>query len=132
MATAAKAFDFAELESADTTTVTLTNPVTGDDIEGVTIEIYGPDSDVYKSAQNKLIAKRTDYKARHRGKDMPQEESDRQYRQMIVACTKSINGFVYKGKPVTDPAEVYALPNLGWIFEQVAVAMNDRANFIKA
>lgn len=131
MATAAKAFDLADLAADETTEIQMVNPKTNEDIEGFTVTVYGPDSDIHKAARAKLVAKGSDYRAKHRGKDMPPEESDRQYRAMVATCTKSINGLVYKGKTITDLAEAFALPGLGWIFEQVAVGLGDRANFIK-
>jgi hypothetical protein len=126
-----KPFDVADLMADDTTEVPLVNFKTGEEIEGLTVTLYGPDSEVHKSARNKLVQRGADYRARNRGKDMPPEESDRHYRSFVVACTKSINGLVFKGKAITDPAEAYSLPGCGWIFEQVAIALGDRANFIK-
>ena len=131
MATQAKAFDLADLTADETTEIQMVNPKTNEDIEGFTVTVYGPDSDIHKAARAKLVAKGSDYRAKHRGKEMPPEESDRQYRAMVAACTKAVNGLVYKGKAVTDPAEAFSLPGLGWIFEQVAVGLGDRANFIK-
>ena len=124
-----KPFSLDSLESDDTTIIQLTNPKTGDDIEGVTIEVYGQDSEIFRAESRKVQAKCADYMRRNRGKSIPPEDFDRLDRAKVVACTKSINGLSYKGQPLTDPQELFT--RFPWALEQVVAGIMDRANFIK-
>lgn len=124
-----KPFSLDSLESDDTTTIQLTNPKTGDDIEGATVEVYGQDSEIFRAESRKVQAKAADYMRRNRGKVMPPEDFERLDRAKVIACTKSINGLSYKGQPLTDPQELFN--RFPWAFEQVVAGIMDRANFIK-
>ena len=124
-----KPFSLDSLESDDTTIIQLTNPKTGDDIEGVTIEVYGQDSEIFRAESRKVQAKCADYMRRNRGKSIPPEDFDRLDRAKVVACTKSINGLSSKGQPLTDPQELFT--RFPWALEQVVAGIMDRANFIK-
>lgn len=125
----AKPFDLSDLESDDTATITLQNPKTGDDIEGVSIVVYGQDSDVFRSESRRIQNKAAEYMRRNRGKVMPPDEFERLDKGKVIACVKEINGLAYKGKPLTDPADVF--DKFPWIFEQVVQGIMDRGNFIK-
>lgn len=124
-----KGFDLDSLESDDTTTIQLTNPKTGDDIEGVTIEVYGQDSETFRAESRKVQAKCADYMRRNRGKSIPPEDFERLEKSKVIACTKSIKGLFYKGQPLTDPQELFN--RFPWALEQVVAGIMDRANFIK-
>lgn len=124
-------FDLATLKAADTADITITNPESGEELKGVFVTVYGQDSDVYIAARRRLQAKHSDYKLKHRNKDMGAAASDECYKQLIIEATKSVTGIGFEGKEITDPEEAYNLPGCSWLFEQVAAAMNDRANFIK-
>lgn len=122
--------DFSVFESEDTTEVTLTNPVNGDDIEGVKIVIYGQDSEIFKAESRKIQTKIADYMRRNKGKTLPPEEFERLDKAKVIKCTKSIEGLLYNKVVMTDAEEVYT--KFPWILEQVIAAMVDRSNFIKA
>ncbi len=123
-----KGFDLATLEQDDTAVIQLVHPSTGDEI-GASVTVYGQDSDIFRAETRKAEAKYTEYSRRNRGKFMPPEMREELDKTKVVACVKSIDGLAYKGKPMTDPAEVFtAFP---WIHEQVVAGIMDRANFIK-
>jgi hypothetical protein len=60
---------------------------------------------------------------------MPPEEREKLDRTKVVACVKSINGLAYKGKVLTDAAEVFEM--FPWIFEQTIQGIMERQNFIR-
>lgn len=122
-------FDLDCLESDDTTTITLQNPKTGDDIEGVTITVYGQDSEIFRAESRKVQAKCADYIRKNRGKSIPPEDYERLEKNKVIACTKEIKGLSYKGQPLTDPQELFT--RFPWALEQVVQGMMDRSNFIK-
>lgn len=124
-------FDLEVLEQEDTATIQMVNPATGDDLVGFTIEVYGQDSDIFKSETRKAETRYTEYSRRNRGKYMPPEQREALDKSKVIACTKAINGLMYKGKEITSPEEAYNLPKYGWIYEQVTAGLMERANFIK-
>ena len=124
----AQGFDLAALEQNDTAVIPLAHPVTGDPI-GATITVYGQDSDVFRAESNRTQAKRAEYKMRHRNKEMPPEMSDQLFKTQMIACVKSIDGLVYNGEPMTDPADVFS--RFPWIYEQAIAGVTERENFIK-
>lgn len=119
-------FDLTTVDAEDTTTVQLVHPATGEEI-GVSITIFGQDSEVYKSEQRKAETRFSEYSRRNRGKLMPAEDRERMDKAKVVACIKSIDGLERNGQPVS-PAEAM---DVAWIFEQVTAAMFDRSLFIK-
>ena len=124
-----KPFDLASLEADDTAIITLTNPRNGDDIDGVTIEVYGQDSEIFRAESRKVQNKAADHMRRNRGKVMAPEEFERLDKAKVVACVKEIKGLSYKGQELKDTAEVFT--RFPWIHEQVVQGIMDRANFIK-
>jgi len=124
-------FDLSALEQDDTAVIQMVNPSTGDDIPGFTVEVYGQDSDIFKSESRKAETRYTEYARRNRGKLMPAEQRETMDKAKIIACTKSVNGLVYKGEVITDAERAYNLPKYGWIFEQVVAGLMERSNFIK-
>lgn len=124
-----KPFDILSLEQDDTHTMELRHPSTDDPIPGVTATIYGQDSEQCREATRKATMKYTDYARKHRGKFMPPEEQEKLEYAKIVACTKSIDGLVMGGKPITDVAEI--LNKVPAFRDQINGEIHDRANFIK-
>ena len=124
-----KGFDLATLDRNDTATVPFLHPTTGEET-GVTITVYGEDSETGKAATRHMIDKIGEYSRKNRGKAMPTEEVERLDRAKMAKVTKSIDGLTYGGKVLTDVAEIFNLsPD---IYEQAAAAYRDRALFIKA
>lgn len=124
-------FDLESLEQEDTAIIQLVHPGTGDDLPGLTVEVYGQDSPIFKEASRKAEVAYTEYSRRNRGKFMPPERREELDKQKVIKCTKAVNGLVYKGKPITEPEEAFNLPKYGWIYEQVVNGLMERANFIK-
>lgn len=128
MSKEAKGFDLAALDQEDTAIIQIVHPSTGDEI-GATATVYGQDSEIYRSESRKAEARYTEYSRRNRGKFMPPEQREALDKAKVIACTKSIDGLVYKGAPLTDPEDVFN--RFPWIYEQVVTGLMDRANFIK-
>lgn len=123
-------FDIASLKAEDTADIKITDPTTGEELNGVYVTVYGQDSDQYIAARRRLQAKHADYKVKHRGKDMPAAMSDECYKKLIIEVTKSVNGISFEGREITSPEEAYNLPGCSWLFEQIASGINERSNFI--
>lgn len=128
----AAGFDLSSLEQVDTTTVPLMHPVTGEEIEGASIEVYSPDSAHFKTATTKMRSRITDFISRNRGAktEVKQKVTEDHERVRNISCIKSITGLNYKGDPITDPAD--ACEKFSWIYTQACAAMDDQGNFIKA
>lgn len=124
-------FDLESLEQEDTAIIQLVHPGTGDDLPGLTVEVYGQDSAIFREASRKAEAAYTEYSRRNKGKFMPPDRREELDKQKVIRCTKAVNGLVYKGKEITDPEEAYSLPGYGWIFEQVVAGLMERSNFLK-
>lgn len=122
-------FDIGTLDQEDTHTINLRHPSTDEDIPGVTATIYGQDSEQCREATRKATIKYTDYARKHRGKFMPPEEQEKLEFTKIVACTKSIDGLVLGGEPITDVAAI--LTRVPAFRDQINGEIHDRANFIK-
>ena len=123
-----KAFDLSDLDQADTATIPLVHPATGEEI-GATATVYGQDSDTFKKETHKLSDKCAEYSRRNRGKTIPNEDYARLDKAKVVACTKSIDGLTYNGAPLTDVAEIFE--RFPCFHEQVVQAMLDRSGFLK-
>jgi hypothetical protein len=128
MTTTKQAFDLSELDQDETATIEIVHPSTGDEI-GATVTVYGQDSEIFRSESRKAEARYVEYSRRNRGKLMPPEQREELDRRKIIACTKSVDGLLYKGAPLTDPEDIYT--RFPWIYEQVVQAIMDRGNFIK-
>ena len=126
--TKAKGFELEDLEQNDTAVIDLVHPSTGDPI-GASVEVFGQDSEKFRTETRKAETKYTEYARRNRGKFMPPEEREKLDKAKIVVCTKSINNLTYKGEAATDPATVY--DKFPWIYDQVVQGILDRGNFIK-
>lgn len=124
-------FDFAELTAADTATITIINPKTGDDIEGVTMELYGPESQFYKDSTSKLRSKVTEFVRRNAGMkpEQRQKEFDRLERIKNISLIKSINNFVFEGQEMKSPSDV--CDKFDFVYKQACGEIENLANFIK-
>ena len=129
--TTKKSFDLATLKAQDTADIIITNPESGEELTGVFVTVYGQDSDVYTAARRRYQAKHSEYKLKHRNKDMLGQAADDAFKKLIAESTKFVTGISFEGKEITSPEEAYNLPGCGWLFEQVSAALNDRSNFIK-
>ena len=123
-----KGFDLSECEQEETAVIQLVHPSTGDEI-GATITVYGQDSELFRKETRKAEARFTEYARRNRGKFMPPEDRAAMDMAKVVACTKSIDGLLFNGAPLTDAEDVYT--RFPWIYEQAQAGIAERANFMK-
>lgn len=123
-------FDLSKYETAETGILEVLNekdePLIGPNGQPVTIEMYGPGSEVAIKAQAKVDQATTARTfAAVRGK-LPKDaagENRKLQAEKLAACTKAINNF-----PV-DPLALYSNPRLGYITAQVAKFQDDWSNF---
>lgn len=121
-------FDLASLEQSDTAVIELINPAT-DEPSGVTATIYGMDSEKGRAATAAAQAQYVDIARKNRGKVTP-EQTDRIELKKFITITKSIDGLVSNGAPVTDVAEIFA--KVPAFYDQIKQDHADRKLFIKA
>jgi cytochrome c556 len=126
-----KTFDLSSFELDDTGILTVQNAQgTGDLIvngEPVTIELYGPGSDVARQFEHKeALAAAARMRKVFQGKIDPKAEEQEQV-QKLVRRTKRISA----NFPV-EPEALYANRKLVYIHAQVHKFLADEANFSKA
>lgn len=123
-----KGFDLGSLEQSDTAVIELINPAT-DEPSGVTATIYGMDSEKGRAATAAAQARYVDIARKNRGKVTP-EQTDAIELKKYIAVTKSIDGLVSNGVPVTDVETIFA--KVPAFLDQVRNDFADRKLFIKA
>lgn len=123
-----KGFDLSSVDQTETATIELVHPATGDEI-GASVTVYGQDSERFRAESRKCEVRIGEYARRNRGKMMPPEDREAMDRAKVIKCTKSIDGLIYKGQPLTDPADVFS--RFPWVYEQTVQGIMERANFIK-
>lgn len=129
--TAPPAFIVAAFEAIDTAVLDVLNqkeePLLFDG-RPVTIEMYGPGSDVYVKAQAKIdAASQARAFAAIRGKAPKDAATEARNGQIekLVACTKTINNFPIPG----GARELFSNQRLGYITVQAQKFHDDWANF---
>ncbi len=115
--------DLAALKPAETATMQVNHPLTGEPIEGASIELYGTDSRHYFGLQL------DDVISRARGKFSEDEDLKDRLLAKFVAMTKSVKGLEYNGEPL-DAKTLYT--EFPWALEQVQKFVDDRANFFQS
>lgn len=130
-ANAIQAFSLSAFEAPDTAVLEVLNqkdePLLGQGGQPVTIELYGPGSTQYATAQAKIdSASQTRAFAALRGKTVKDGPAEvrRLSAEKLAACTKAIHNF-----PVT-PIDLYNNPRLGYITAQVAKFVEDWSAFL--
>jgi len=124
-------FNIAEFELQDTSTMTVQNATgTGDlivDGKPVTIELYGPGSDVVRQLEHREAQESaTRMRKMLQGKADPVEQEKWQVSK-LVRRTKSIS----ENFPLS-PEDLYSNRKLVYIHRQVIKHLDDEANFSKA
>lgn len=142
MAAENKKFDIASLDtvaaSNDGAELELRHPVTNAPL-GVFISIVGKDSDSFREYQRRKFNEylRAEHAARIRGKNAPPQKSAEEYEDdmltLLVTCTRSWKGVVFKGVDLEFNAENVRMlyKNSPWIRDQVNDAVGDLGNFLK-
>lgn len=116
-------------EGAD---IALVHPVTLEKLS-IKIKVAGKDSDLFKKIVNKQNRARLSKAKKSRSLDIDPDELEADTISILSACTLSWEGMELDGKPLefsTQNAQM-VYTRFPWIREQIDVAVNDRANFMK-
>ncbi len=105
----------------------LIDPKTGKKA-GVTIEVIGSDSKVYRKAKNDSLRRMS--KAIKDGKEI---DNDVESVKLYAPCVTGWSGFTWGGESFEYSKDnaVKLLTQFGWIIDQVSVAVEKRSNFTK-
>ncbi len=109
--------DISNLSPNETAKLALKHPLTGEEMEGCYLVVYGSDSKVYRQMLLDVARERVDKK----------DDADAPIRG-IARLVKEIHGLEENGKPIADP--FYLLTNYPWVREQADVFVMKRANFL--
>lgn len=102
----------------------------GDDT-GITIELYGADTDVYSQATADLLSARA---------KMPDDSGQKTQQarkaiaEMYATCTAGWEGLDWKGEELLFSHEnalmLYSQEGIKWLLDQIRKFINDRQNFL--
>jgi len=130
--------DFSDFNFKDSAAerMELTNPATdevlrGDDGEPIWIELYGSDSDIFRSAVRAYGNK----KLQKQSKKQTLEEIEETAAKILAQATKGWSGnFTVNGEavPCSPKAAEKLYIEYTWIREQVDAFANERSNFLKS
>lgn len=114
--------------------VYLVHPATGETLEddkgkNISIKILGRDSAKWQQAQKRNAAKNAN---KYRNGKVPDNEVERQVRELLAECTLSWSGIVYNEESLKCNKEnaLMIYDKRSWIAEQVLEAAADRANYV--
>jgi len=114
--------------------VYLVHPATGETLEddkgkNISIKILGRDSAKWQQAQKRNAAKNAN---KYRNGKVPDNEVERQVRELLAECTLSWSGIVYNEESLKCNKEnaLMIYDKRSWIAEQVLEAGADRANYV--
>lgn len=127
--------DLAAFAFADTATMTVRDPVSGEDLmnkdKPVTITVAGMDSAIYKAVRREALNKRLSDTS---GRKAKAEDVEKMTIAGLAKCTVAWSGIVFNGKELPCDAEhaasLYAKAD--WLRQQVDAFMSERANFLPA
>jgi hypothetical protein len=117
--------DLLNLLPSDSAVMRLKHPATGEEIDGIELDIFGSDSRKFRELQ-KDAAK--EILSRKRGAEIDLDDNEAKAIKRLAELTGEIRGMEEGGKPVTDA--VYLYSKYKWIREQVDTFITDRANFL--
>lgn len=129
-------FDLSNLDAAagsnEGADVELLHPATLEKT-GIVIRVMGKDGDVYRKIIGNQNRKRIEAARKSRKLEIDADKLDADVVSLLADCTISWSGVVLDGKPLECTPEnakmVYT--RFAWIREQIDIAVNDRANFMK-
>lgn len=132
-AQSAELFEITTIAARDEFTVELLNadesPLFNSSGARLSITVFGPGSKEYAAAQAARNARLMERMAKRGAKSkLSAEEQETEAALFLAACTKSFNGWAYKGDPRAFEA-CYRDRSLGFIADQVQRAIGDWANF---
>jgi hypothetical protein len=114
--------DFANLKISDVATLKLKHPKTGAIIEGAELDLIGRDSKQFKA----FVIEEARLQAQ--GIKQSAEDVDASSFKRAIQLTAAIRGIEESGKPITDPAHLYA--TYPWVLEQAQLFILTRSNFL--
>lgn len=131
--------DLSDLSIADSTTIQLNHPVTGEklfaDKEGnkpVNVTLASSASKAYRTAFN-AMHNRAIQRKRAGKKELTADEQREESAKLLTACFISAENLRYNGAPVTDQSDFRALiddEKLSWLRTQVDEGLGNIENFI--
>ena len=118
--------------SNDGADVDLYHPSTLDAL-GITVRVVGKDSDIYRAESNAIQRKNIAQMKKSRKIDLDLDEMEDAATSILASCTVSWVGVELDGKELecTRDNAMMVYERFPWIREQIDVAINDRANFMK-
>jgi len=128
---AADGFSIDDLASKETTSVELVHPVT-EELTGVVITGYTPDSSTYRALEKKRFgkAKELEMKVAKGGNTVPLEAPNQEERRAffadIVIDITGIKGWEATRENITA---LFGAPKFAWMAEQWEAHLDDRTNF---
>jgi hypothetical protein len=117
--------DLLSLLPSESAVMKLKHPATGEEIEGIELDIFGSDSKRFRDLQ---LAAAKEILGRKRGAEIDLDDNESKAIQRLASLTGDIRGMTEDGKPVTDAAYLYG--KYKWIREQVDLYITDRSNFL--
>lgn len=128
-------FEITSIAAKDTFTLELLGPndepLLDESGSPLSVTVYGPGSKPYQKANAERTQRMIDKMAKRGKTKLTAEEAQRENAGFLAACTKSFNGWAYKGDATAFEA-AYSDPSIGFIADQVAKAIGDWANFTNA
>lgn len=131
--------DLNNLEIPETAEIHLEFPGRGKlhDEQGnpVTIEVYGPSSDVAIAHRRKVMKEAQSRFGRGGMKSLSKispEEIDEKEIDRLVAMTSGVNNLTYKGEEVSPDniRSIYENPKMGWLTDQVRERLGSWEDFL--
>jgi hypothetical protein len=129
-------FDIKSITDAQTADIELKHPVTGA-LLGASITVAGPENPTRKALDFARLRKLR-AEIQETGKHEPSDPEDdvQDAVEKLAACTVGWQGITDGGTPIEfskqAAAKLYASEGLGWLRDQVFIAMDERSRFIKA
>ena len=117
--------DLLSLLPYDSAVMKLKHPVTGEELKGIELDIFGSDSKRFRDLQ---LAAAKEIMGRKSGTAIDLDDNETKAISRLAALTGEIRGMTEDGKPVTDAAYLYG--KYKWIREQVDGYITNRANFL--
>lgn len=130
MSESSKGFEMTSLVAKTTATMRLIGP-SGKEIEGVSFELVGRDSDQYQRTENDIMIKRFQ-RMRNRQLTIDPAAQKQDDIRLLAACIVGWTGITMDGKefPFSKENAVLLLGKVPAIKEQIDVFVGDRANFL--
>ena len=124
-------FDFSKLDLSASAeqgaTLQVRHPVSGIELEGVTIKVVGTDSKRFRD----ILKNKAREQMNRKNKPIDLQKAEKESIEMLAACTLGWTGISEGGTELQFSTEnaIMMYKKYLWLREQVDEFMNDRANF---